>query len=284
VLDDGLAAAYLERLGVDARPGEVDAPMLAALQQAHVAAVPYENLDIVRGSPPGIDPYDCVRRVLGGRGGYCYHLNGSFATLLEWLGVDLIRHLSGVQGRGAVAPGPNGNHLGLTARVDGSLWLVDAGLGDGPVEPLPLAPGTYEQEGFVFGVEPSPFAPDGWRLRHDPRGAFELVDFSAAPASTPDFLEKHAFLSTSPESHFVQVAVVQRHTRKGVDILRGCVFTERTGAGDTAREIDSADDWWSLVIDGFGLAYGDLTSAERDALWRHVHATHEEWKAANEPV
>ena len=279
MLDGALAAAYLERLGVDARPGEVDAAMLAALQRAHVAAVPYENIDIVRGSPPGIDPYDCVRRVLAGRGGYCYHLNGSFATVLEWLGVDLTRHLSGVQGRGADAPGPNGNHLGLTVRVNGSVWLVDAGLGDGPKEPLPLAPGTYERDGFVYRVEPSPFTADGWRLRHDPRGAFELVDFSAGPATTTDFLEMHTRLSTNPESGFVRVAAVLRHTPGGVDILRGCIFTERTQAGDTVREIDSADDWWSLVIDRFGLAYGDLTPAERNDLWRRVRAGHEDWQA-----
>ena len=284
MLDDALAAAYLERLGVDARPGEVDAAMLVALQRAHVAAVPYENIDIVRGSPPGIEPLDCVRRVLGGRGGYCYHLNGSFATLLEWLGVDLTRHLSGVQGRGAEPPGPNGNHLGLTVRFEGDVWLTDAGLGDGPPEPLPLAPGTYERNGFVYAIEPSPFTADGWRLRHHPRGAFEVVDFSARAAATPDFLEMHTRLSTNPESGFVRVAVVQRYTPAGVDILRGCVFTERTQAADSTREIDSADEWWALVIDGFGLAYGDLTAAERDELWRRVRATHEEWKAESRPV
>jgi len=86
VLDDALATAYLERLGVDARRNEVDAATLAALQRAHVAAVPYENIDIVRGSPPPIDSASCVRGI--GRGGYCYHLNGGFSALLEWLGVD----------------------------------------------------------------------------------------------------------------------------------------------------------------------------------------------------
>jgi len=69
-LDDVLASAYLERLGVGARPGAVDARTLAELQRAHVAAIPYENLDIVRGAPPGIEPVDCVRRIVRRRGGY----------------------------------------------------------------------------------------------------------------------------------------------------------------------------------------------------------------------
>ncbi len=282
-LDDALAAAYLERLGLDARRGEVDAPTLAALQRAHAAAIPYETVDIVRGKPPGIDPLDCARRLVGGRGGYCYHLNGGFAALLEWLGVDVTRHLAGVQSGGRPdAPGANGNHLGLTVRLgpeaaDGE-WLVDAGLGDGPPEPLPLVAGTFEQHGFVYRLGPSPLAKGGWRFDHDPRGAFVLFDMAPAPASTEDFAEMHASLSTSPDSGFVRVATVQRHTATGFEALRGCVFTERTGTGERRLEIDSANDWWGLVIDRFGLAYTDLKRSERDALWRRVRAAHEAWQ------
>ena len=54
-LDDALAESYLEKLGVDVRPGEMDSTRLAELQRAHLAAVPYENIDIVLGHPPGIE-------------------------------------------------------------------------------------------------------------------------------------------------------------------------------------------------------------------------------------
>ena len=56
-LSDRAAAAYLEHLGVDAAPGEVDAATLTAVARAHVGRVPYENIDIYRGAPPGIEPY-----------------------------------------------------------------------------------------------------------------------------------------------------------------------------------------------------------------------------------
>lgn len=284
MIDHSLAAAYLQRLGIHAPRDEVDARTLADLQRAHLAAVPYENLDIVRGSPPGIDPVACARRIVAGRGGYCYHLNGGFALLLEWLGVDVARHLAGVQGRGAAAPpGANGNHLGLTARVDGASWLVDAGLGDGPAEPLPLASGTYEQDGLVFALGPSPLATGGWRLEHDVRGAWILVDIAAEHATTDDLAAMHTKLSTDPESGFVRVATVMRRSGETLEVLRGCVFSETTRDARHARDIDSGDDWWGLVVDAFGLAYGDLPAAERDDLWRSVRATHVAWDAAGRP-
>ena len=87
-LTDNVAQAYLDLLGIDVRPGAVDADALRALQSAHVARVPYETVDIVRGRPPGIAPLASVERILAGRGGYCYHLNGALSTLLAWLHVD----------------------------------------------------------------------------------------------------------------------------------------------------------------------------------------------------
>jgi arylamine N-acetyltransferase len=283
-LDDSLAAAYLELLGVDARAGEVDASTLAELQRAHVASVPYENIDIVRGSPPAIEPVGCARRIVAGRGGYCFHLNGAFSSLLEWLGVDVTRHLAGVQGRSrAEPPGANGNHLGLTAEIDGVRWLVEAGTGDGPPEPLPLAPGSYEQDGFVFGLRRSPLVTNGWRLDHDPRGAWILFDVAAEPAATGDFAAMHTTLSTDPESGFVRIAAVMRRRGASLDILRGCVFSQRDKAGERVGDVDSCDEWWAIVIDEFRLAYGDVTARERLDLWRTVRATHEAWDADGRP-
>jgi N-hydroxyarylamine O-acetyltransferase len=280
-LSDHAAAAYLEHLGVDATPGEVDAATLTAVARAHVARVPYENIDIYRGEPPGIEPLACVERVIGGRGGYCFHLNGALVTLLEWLEVDVTRHVSGVQGGGREAPGPNGNHLGITVVLpDGSRWFVDAGLGDGPVDPLPLVFGTYEQSGFTYELRPSDFDPEGWRLEHDPRGAFVGADFAAAPARTEQFMDMHRQLSTEPTSGFVRVADIMRRTPEGVEVLRGCMHLTTTSAGTESVEVESEGDWWGTVIDGFGLAYGDLPAEERARVWGMVRSAHEAWETA----
>jgi hypothetical protein len=280
-LTDDLAAAYLELLGVDVRPGEVDADVLAALQRAHVERVPYETLDIVRGSPPGIDRLACAHRVLAERGGYCYHLNGAFSLLLEWLRVDVTRHLAGVQGSDIVEPpGANGNHLGLTVRMpDGARWLVDVGLGTGPAAPIPLNEGVYEQDGFCYELHASPLAPGGWRFEHDPRCGWIRFDMAPEPATTADFLAMHADLSTG---RFARVVTAQRHVGRRIEILRGCVYTEVDGVV-RARDVNGPGEWWELVLDHFGIAYDHLTAEDREELWRHVHATHVAWEDAGRP-
>lgn len=106
--------------------------------------MPYENIDIQLGRPPGIDPELSARRLAAGRGGYCFHLNGAFSALLEALGYDVTRHVGGVC-KEPDARGVNGDHLALVVRVDGAAFFVDAGLGDGPHEPLPLREDTFER-------------------------------------------------------------------------------------------------------------------------------------------
>lgn len=278
VLPDGLARAYLDLLGCDVRPGGVDAGALRALQSAHVARIPYETLDIVRGRAPGIDPLESVKRILAGRGGYCYHLNGAFSALLSWLRVDVTRHVAGVQGRGQERPGANANHLALTARTpDGHEWLVDVGLGDGPAEPLPLVAGDHEQLGFRYRLAQPVEARDVWRFEHDTRGSFEGFDVAVEPAGMADFATMHAFLST--ESGFARTVTVQRRVEGRIEALRGCVYTERTLDAATVAELTDPDAWWDVVATHFRLDYHDMPAVERETLWHRTLEAHRAWQA-----
>ncbi len=283
-LPDALAGAYLERLGVDARRGEVDAATLAELLRGQVANVPYENIDIYRGRPPGIDPVASVERFVGGRGGYCYHQNGALTLLLEWLGADVTRHVSGVQGGASSGPRLNANHMGVTVRTpDGAEWLVDAGLGDGPAGPIPLTWGEHEQDGFTYRLGPSTLDPEGWRFEHDPRLSFVGADFARGTATTDAFRPMHVELSTDPESPFVRQVTAQRRIGDTVEILRGCVYSLVRPSGVERRDVESCDEWWELVIDHYGLAYDDLPRDEREGLWDRARESHEAWVAAGRP-
>ncbi|MGV1007248.1 MAG: arylamine N-acetyltransferase family protein [Dermatophilaceae bacterium] len=273
---DALTRAYLRRLGVS-DPGPPSAQALRRLHAAHVERVPYETVGIALGRPVGITPEDSAARIVAGWGGYCYHLNGAFAWLLDRLGYAVQRHLAGVQAPGRPAPGPNGNHLALTVSVDGQTWLVDVGLGLGLHEPMPLRPGRHTQGPFTLELQRSTLT-DGWRLEQDPRiDVFQGVDIADATASMADFQAKHARLSTDPQSGFVAWVSVQLRTADAAWAMKNLVLTRYDGA-TAERDLDSPDALWHTLAERFHFAPPDLTGAEREALWGRLWAAHRRWR------
>jgi N-hydroxyarylamine O-acetyltransferase len=276
---------YLARLGV-ADPGEPSRDGLFALHRAQVERIAYENLDIQLGRPQGIDPAESIRRILAGRGGYCFNLNGALATLLAALGYDVTWHRGGVHGEAVPYPDEYGNHLAVTVDLDGETWMVDAGLGNAHHEPMLLAEGEHRQGPFAFRLD-QVAAPDGtavWRFAQDPSMAtnsFLAMDFSPAPARWTDFLPKHVELSTSPTSSFVKALQVYRRDARGVDNLLGCMLHRYEG-GDahTERELSSSAEWFDAMTDLFGLNLAALGDDDRERLWKRVRTSHEEWLAA----
>src|SRR2546423_13328338 len=98
----------MDLAGDPARPGlDPGPPSLAALRRlhaAHVERVPYEALEIQLGRPTPLEPSASLARILRGRGGDCYHLNGAFSALLHALGYQGTRPPGGGQGGPADAP------------------------------------------------------------------------------------------------------------------------------------------------------------------------------------
>ena len=145
------------------------------------------------------------------RGGYCFHLNGALAELLSALGYRVTRHVGGVHGPDGPDAAMLTNHLVLvvhdlpTGDNPSGRWYVDAGLGDGLHEPLPLAAGTYQQGPFRFVLTETDDGVGDWHLTHDPAGSFAGMSFRSAPVGTDAFVERHEWLSSSPESGFVRV-------------------------------------------------------------------------------
>jgi N-hydroxyarylamine O-acetyltransferase len=284
-LDDAVRAAYLARLGVEEGPPSVES--MYTLVRRHAERVPYETLWIQSGELWGIDPRESARRIsLGGRGGYCYHLNGALGLLLHSLGYDVHGHIGGVHVASAPGPDAAGNHLVLTvaglstASNPSGVWYVDAGLGDALHEPLPLTPGMYEQGPFRMGLER--VSGSEWHLTHDPAGGFSGMGWTTTPARQADFEERHAWLSTSPESGFVQVAMAERRDATGVDVIRGLVLARVGTNAFTAEPLTSKREWFDLLADVFGLHFDASPPGARDKLWETVLAAHRQWEAAGD--
>jgi arylamine N-acetyltransferase len=288
--DDAMSASidipgYLRRLRLGHLEGRAPSVEgLHLLHRAHAELVPYENVEIWLGRPTTVDPAESVSRILRGRGGYCFHLNGAFSALLAALGYRVARHFGGVQSTTERAAGATGNHLVLTvsglpsAAAPEGRWLVDLGMGDGLHEPLPLAVGAFRQGPFAYALRPSGAEPGGWRFDHDPRGSFLGMDFRPDETRMSAFDDMHRHLSTSPESGFVRTLTVLRRDGAGCDCLRGLVLT-RVGEDSSAVTLDREADYFAALSDIFGLRLEDVARSERAALWSRLSTAHEEWLA-----
>jgi len=286
-IDVAVRDAYLARLGwSDVPPPTVDT--LIALHRAHVERVPYDTIWIALGERRGIDLLESTRILTNGTGvgGYCYHLNGGLSLLLEWLGFEVHRHLGGVQSNPSPAnpepaAGASGNHLAVTVTGLGGgvgvadAWMVDAGLGDALHEPIPLVEGTIEQGPFRFHLRPSQAEPGAWRFDHDPKGSFIGSDYRPGPVEEHEFHERHEFLSTSPDSGFVRVPMVQRRDAGGVDSLRGKLLLRVAATPDDGRELASEAEWRAALADIFGIRLDHVDPANATAVWQRICTDHE---------
>ena len=88
--------AYLQRIGY-AGPLDPSHATLAALHRAHLAAIPFENLDLMLGRGVRVD-FDSIQAklVFASRGGYCYEQAQLFGAVLERLGYQVDRLLARV--------------------------------------------------------------------------------------------------------------------------------------------------------------------------------------------
>lgn len=286
-MDTAVRDAYLRRLGVEPAPPTAEG--LFALHRAHTERVPYETVWIHAGEKWDIDLSATVQRVaLGGRGGYCFHLNGAFSELLGALGYRVTRHVGGVHGPG----GPDGaeltNHLVLTVsglpsedNAEG-IWYVDVGLGDALHEPLPLSAGTYVQGPFTLRLDATPGGVGDWHLTHDPAGSFTGMSWKSDRAEMDAFEERHRWLSTSEESGFVKVLSAQRREATGVDILRGLVRS-RVGSGAMEHTIESKTEFVDTLDDVFLVNVRTIDAAAMERLWSDLCVHHEAWVEAGRP-
>ncbi|MGW3097369.1 arylamine N-acetyltransferase family protein [Streptomyces sp. NPDC001102] len=285
-LDPDVRRAYLARLDVEPAPPSVEA--LRLLVRRHAERVPYETLWIQAGEAWDIDPYDSAARIaLRGRGGYCYHMNGALGLLLTSLGYVVRGHVGGVHGPEGPHADVMGNHLVLTVEQlpsdanPGGVWYVDNGLGDALHDPLPLIEGRHEQAPFVLGLEQTP---DGaqWHLTHDPAGGFTGMTWTMALAHPADFEAQHRWLSTSPESGFVQVPMAERRDATGADVIRGLVLSRIGDGGRRHEPVTRRAEWFDLLADLFGLQLHTMAAERREQLWTYVLSAHQRWEESQD--
>jgi N-hydroxyarylamine O-acetyltransferase len=207
--------AYLERLGLNGRPG------LAELHRAHVHSIPFENLEPHRGHPVPLEIDGLERKMVEGRrGGYCFEQNLLFKSACEAMGAEVETYLARVRWRAPAGMVRPRTHLVLGVRAEGATWLADVGFGAGtPLEPMPFGPGgPYEQSGWTYRV-----VEDGPELvlqRLDCEVWGDVYAFSPEPSPFVDIELSNWYVSTHPQSPFVKGIIVSRRPADGsVELL-----------------------------------------------------------------
>ncbi len=230
-------AAYLRRVEYD---GSLSAcyATLEALHLAHATHIPFENVDVLLGTPIRLDIAALEHKLVAGRrGGYCYEQNGLFAAVLEQLGFAVTRLAARVRYRTSqVLPR---THMLLLVETEGRRWLADVGFGsEGLLLPVPLSSGLESRQ-FLWTYR---VIEDGglWLMQSLGDGAWrDLYAFSLDPQEAVDFEVLNHYTSTHPNSRFIRNLIAQRPApdrrvllyNRELTIDRGDCVTTRTLAG-----------------------------------------------------
>ena len=202
--------AYLRRIGHDGA-GAPGAATLTALHRAHVATIPFENLDIPLGRGIAVDLESVQAKLVARRrGGYCYEHGLLFAAALERLGYDVERRLGRV-GDPALAPR---THCVVLVTLDGERLLADPGFGMSVLRPIRLEDGSEEDHGgWRYRLRSVPVGTGrGWALERWRDGGWELMHtHDELPVRPVDLAVGHHFTSTFPTIHFRNMLMLTKH-------------------------------------------------------------------------
>lgn len=250
-------SAYLQRIKYtgDLKP---DLKTLCALHLAHLQSVPFENLDVHLGRPITLDLtrlFDKIVRCR--RGGFCYELNGLFASLLKHLGF-VVTCLSASDARGNNEFGPDFDHLTLMVQepdVPSTRWLADVGWGDTFREPLRLNDiGEQKQQQHVYRIS----IEDGYHLlwQRDDDGQWECqYRFTLQPRNYRDFADMCLYHQTSPESLFVQKRICTLATVEGRITLDNSRFITTVSGKRHEQLINDEATYQQILKERFGIAF-----------------------------
>jgi N-hydroxyarylamine O-acetyltransferase len=247
--------AYFARIGWSGERAPTWAT-LRSLHLAHVVGIPFENVEVLLGGVPSLEPADLEDKLVRqGRGGYCFEHNLLFAGVLERLGFGVTRLAARVRmGTDRIRPM---THMLLTVDVPGEAhpYVADVGFGSGGLlEPLPLLPGVSSpqgawryrlvREGDLWLLE-TMRGDDGW---------FTVYAFTTERREQVDYEMANWYVATSPRSPFRDVLRVQRSGPHGRAFLehRRLTVVASDGSQET-RELKDDHDVLRVLIHDFGL-------------------------------
>ncbi len=244
---------------------------LAALQEAHVCSVPFENLDVQLGRPLSIRIDEAYKKiVVNSRGGWCYEQNGLFGWALSEIGFDVSRIAASVM-RDQKGKASEASHLCLLVNSPESKtkYLADVGFGGSMIRPIALIEARHDQPPFKLGLER--LDDHYWRFWESLGDGKFTFDFTEEPACESLLAKKSAFLQSDSSSILVLNLVSQLRSCDQHRMLRGRVFSVAKPGEMISTTVDSPEALVSILANEF-----HLESLEVASLWPRIIARDEE--------
>jgi len=251
--------SYFERIewGGTTRPTY---DTLSGLLRAHMARIPFENLDVLLGRLVRLDLAALQDKLVRAhRGGYCFEHGMLFAAVLEQLGFEPVRHTA----RAVIILPRNASprtHMLLTVPLPEGTFVVDPGFGGlAPRIPVPLVEDTKA----CCDHEVHWMARDTghWILRT--RQGDKAIDCWVSTLETDnlvDFEVGNHYTATHPASPFVNRIMMRALTPFGrVTVMNRDVTVWRANEPHPSRLADRAA-LRALLVEHFGF---DLPEVER---------------------
>ncbi|MGA2548646.1 MAG: arylamine N-acetyltransferase [Burkholderiaceae bacterium] len=244
---------YFDRVGY-AGEKNTTVQTLVALHEAHAGAIPFENIDVLRGLPVSVRLSDVEAKLVGAeRGGYCFEQATLFRAVLEALGFRARIQLARVRwADGRKLPR---SHMVLCVETDEGPYLADVGFGGrGLLHPIPFAVQNEHSSAdgcrYRLAIEEA----GDWVLEGDIGRGFEPHYGIARSEATPEDIEMANFyVSTSPQSIFRSTLVVQRLRRQRRALLVNRSLSIRANGQTTLSELSSDGELREVLADEFGL-------------------------------
>lgn len=259
--------AYRARLGLTGRLPPTLAT-LRALTNAHVRAIPFENLDVLLGRAIDLEPAVIEHKLIHQRrGGYCFEQNTLLLHVLRALGFQVTPLSARVRVQRPRDYTPARTHLVVRVDLDGERWLADVGVGAlSPTAPLSLD--TEDEQATPHEprriVRAGRWHDDSLRgpealLYHQVRfadGWHDVCELTLEEMPEIDRVVGNWYTSTHPRSHFKDRLIVARANDDGRLTLVNRELSQRDRAGRaTTRELSGPDQLLEVLAAQFGLHF-----------------------------
>jgi N-hydroxyarylamine O-acetyltransferase len=227
--------------------------VVRGLLDAHMTAIPFENLDVLMGKPPSLELADLQDKLVDRkRGGYCFEHSTLFHAVLERIGFNVQRHSARVTVDTPKEQAPR-THMLLSIELPEGSFVLDPGFGSlSPLVPVPLdgtevtaRPGAAKE--MTYWLERD--AGESTLKVRTPDAVIDAWVTPLTPDHPIDFVMANHYTATHPRSHFRASLMMRMFV--GGDTVR--LLNDQLTVDGVPRQLVDRGDLQAVLLQYFGI-------------------------------